>query len=125
MLASLGKSRLIDDPDLRIAEQVDHLMGQTPLDLFHFPGALPHELSQCLHVCAGDARRQRLNRFAFPVQQQALNINPSPMAPLAAAHGFQQVFEKTQEATFKAFQALRCHAGNVAHTALTSKNYLT
>ena len=25
-------------------------MGQTPLDLFHFPGALAHELSQGLHV---------------------------------------------------------------------------
>jgi hypothetical protein len=99
-------------------------MGQTPLDLFHFPGALPHELSQGLHVCAGDARRQGLNRLAFPVQQQALNINPSPMAPLAAAHGFQQVFEKTHETTLKAFQALRCHVGNVPHITLTIDNYL-
>jgi hypothetical protein len=47
------------------------------------------------------------------------------MASLAAAHGFQQVFEKTQETTFKAFQALGCHAGDVAHTAPTGKNYLT
>ena len=125
MLAGLGKSRLIKDPDLRIAQQVDHLMGQTPLDLFPLPRGFARELPQGLHVCAGDARRQRLNRLAFPVQQQALNINPSPMAPLATAHGFRQVFEKTQETTLKAFQALRCHAGNVAHIALTGKNYLT
>ena len=87
--------------------------------------ALPNELSQGLHVRAGEARRQGLNRLAFPVQQQALPINPSPVAPLATAHGFQAVFEKTHQTTLEASQALRCHGGAVVHTALPIKNYLT
>ena len=124
MRAGLGKSRLIDNPNLCLTEQVDHLAGQAPLHLFHRPGALTHELPQGLHVGAGDARCQGFDRLALPVQQQALNINLRPVASLATPHGFQQVFEKMHETTLEAFQALRCHAGTLAHTGTDNQELL-
>ena len=121
----LWKGRLINNPNLCLTEQIDHLAGQTLLYFLHGPGTLAHELPQGLHVSAGDARRQRLYRLALPVQQQALNINLRPVASLATPHGFQQVFEKMHQATIEASQALRCHASTLAQGILAIKYYLT
>jgi hypothetical protein len=124
MLVGLGRSRVIEGANLRIPKQVDHLVGQTPLGLFHLPGALPYELSQGLHVRDGKTSCHRRNQLAFPVQPQALNTNLGPVASLATAHGLQQVFERTPQTTLEAFQALRCNGGTAAHTAERIKNYL-
>lgn len=113
MLARFGKRRLINDPNLRLAQQVDHLQRQTPLDFGDLPRALPHELAQRLHVRAGHALRHRLNRLALPVQQQPFQINPRPMTPLAAPHRLDQVFQEPSQATIQGFQCVRLHAPTV------------
>ncbi len=99
-----------NDPDLCLAEQIYNLACQTSLHFLDRPRALPHELSQGLHVGPFDAAGHGFDRLALSVQQQALNINPGPMASLAATQGLQRVFEKTHQATLQGFQAMRCHA---------------
>src|SRR3974377_1448266 len=125
MLARLGEGRFVDDPDLRFTEEINDFVGQAPLDLRDFPRTLAHELAQGLNISSLYAAGHGLNRFALPVQQQALQVDARPVAALAASHGLDQVFQEVLQATIQCFQGLRCHGVTVPDTARTFKRYLT
>jgi len=121
----LGKRGLIDDPDLGFTEPIDDLVRQAALDFFDRPRTLSHELPQGLHVSPGDAAGHRLDRLAFPIEQQALHVDPRPVLPFASPHRFQQVFKKMRQPGLEPFHGLRLHAAKVTTVAQKLKSDLT
>jgi hypothetical protein len=125
VLPGLRESGFVDDPDFGLAEKIHHFVRQTPLDLFHRPGALSQKLTQGLYVRSFQTAGHRLNRFAFSVQQQALHVDARPVAAFTAAHRFGQVLQKVLQVTIQCFQGSRCHGVTLPCTEGSFKMYLT
>jgi hypothetical protein len=125
MLPCFGKRGVIDDPDFRLAEQIDYFQSQASLDFLHSPRALPNELPQSLNVRTRHAAGNRFNGFAFPVEQQPLQVNPGPVAPLASPPRRKQIHEKLCHSLIKRLKPLRVHANSTALPQEDVNNHLT
>ncbi len=125
MLLGLGKRGLIQDPDFRLADQIQDFVRQASLDLFDLLRALTGELPQGLHVGSFAAAGHRLNRLALAVEQQPLHVETRPAAPFVAPHRSEQFIEKMCQPTLGFYQGSRCYAARVADTAWKVKSYLT
>ena len=95
-LTRFGKGSFVNHPHLRLAQGIDHLVGERPLHLLDRPRALARELPQGLHV-GPDSRRHRLDALALAIEQQAFEILARPQASLAAPHRSHQLLQETGE----------------------------
>ena len=120
VLPGFGECRFINDPDLRLAQQVHHLASQATLHLLHVPGTLSQELAQCLDIPT-HARRQRFNRLALSVQQQAFQVDPRPVTPFAASHRRGQILQEMSQTAIQGFQSFRRHAPTVTNLMIDCK----
>ena len=123
-LARFGKGSLIDHPNLRLAQGIDHLLRQRALHLLDRPGALAGKLPQGLHVGA-HARRHRLDGLALAIEQQAFEILARPMAPLAAPERGEQLVEKSRESSIEGRKRFWSHGRAACHRRARHVNHLT
>jgi hypothetical protein len=77
-----------------------------------------------LNIPLGHSSCHRLYRFPLAIEQQAANINGSPVATLTATHGIQQINKELLQPTPAFAELIVVHAGTLTQTARHSQ-YLT
>jgi hypothetical protein len=113
----LRKGSLVDDPDFRLTEKINHLMRQATLDFLDGPGTLSHKLTPRLHVGPFNTARHRFDRLAFPIAEQALPVDERPVSPFAAPPGFEQILKQMHQPGPEPFQGLQLQAAQVTERA--------
>jgi hypothetical protein len=84
---------------------------------------LPHELLQGLHVGAKYPPSQGLDRFAFPIEQQALDIKRAMPAALSAPHTGQHGGQELLQPCRAGRQLARVYASAVYTIRLRKLEY--
>ncbi len=121
----LGKARAVEEVEGLREQRIHHAVGQGFLDGLPGPRALAHELPERLHVRPREPRGHRLDGLPLPVEEQAPDVQLSPVLAFGATHACHEFLQEVAEATLGGVERSRVHAANVHRSGRPVSTNLT